>query len=197
MGAFSKSSGHKPTLLLAVSAGLLLCLFTSPLAAQEAPPPGFRIAFGDQSLGPDALAVLNLIKLEGAQAVLHSGDLDYADNPAAREAQDNGVLGASFPYFVTIGNHDELAWSATNGYQQLIEGRFKRLGISWSGRLGVRSSFYYKGIFFVLSPPGIESGFDEGASDLYVSDQLAADNFVWSLCSWHSSWSARCRASTG
>ncbi|MBV9929010.1 MAG: metallophosphoesterase [Acidobacteria bacterium] len=167
----------------------LFLLFACPRAsvcAGELPPPNLKVAFiGDQSLGPDAVAVLNLIKLEGAQAVLHSGDLDYADNPAAWEAQVNSVLGPDFPYFVTIGNHDELKWAAAGGYQQLVEARFTRLGIAWSGRLGVRSSFHYRGLFFVLAAPGIGGGFDDGASDLYVREQLAADNSVWSICSWH------------
>jgi uncharacterized protein (TIGR03437 family) len=150
------------------------------------PPPNLKVAFiGDQSLGANALAVLNLIKVEGAQAVLHSGDLDYADDPAAWEAQLNSVLGADFPYFVTVGNHDELKWAVAGGYQQLVESRFTRLGISWSGRLGVRSSFHYKGVFFVLTAPGIGSGLDDGASDQYIREQLAADHSVWSVCSWH------------
>src|SRR5207253_5922099 len=42
-----------------------------------------------------------------------------------------------------------------------------------------------KGIFFVITGPGITSGFDDGGSDLYIRDQLAADNSVWSICSWH------------
>jgi len=38
----------------------------------------FRVAIvGDQGLGPNAIAVLNLIKDEGAQMVLHQGDFDY------------------------------------------------------------------------------------------------------------------------
>jgi hypothetical protein len=188
MSSSTKPSGHLSNLLFA-SAACALLFFARPakvVFAQEVPPPNLKIAFiGDQSLGPDALAVLNLIKLEGAQAVLHSGDLDYADDPAAWEAQLDSVLGADFPYFVTIGNHDELKWAAAGGYQQRVEGRFTRLGIAWSGRLGVRSSFHYKGVFFVLTAPGIGSGFDDGASDLYVRDQLAADNSAWSVCSWH------------
>ena len=44
----------------------------------------FRVAFiGDQGLDSNAIAVLNLIKDEGAQMVLHQGDLDYEDNPDA------------------------------------------------------------------------------------------------------------------
>ena len=41
-----------------------------------------RVAFvGDQGLGPNAIAVLELIKDEGAQMVLHQGDFDYKDDP--------------------------------------------------------------------------------------------------------------------
>ena len=187
MTASTKPS-RRLSLLTAAALASLLFLFTHAAAqsTHEATPANLKIAFiGDQGLGPDAVAVLNLIKSEGAQAVMHSGDLDYADNPAAWEAQINGVLGADFPYFVSVGNHDELKWAGAGGYQQYVESRFNRLGIIWSGRLGVRSSFHYKGIFFVLTAPGITSGFDDGGSDLYIRDQLAADNSVWSVCSWH------------
>ncbi|HJR08111.1 MAG TPA: metallophosphoesterase [Pyrinomonadaceae bacterium] len=152
---------------------------------QATPPANFKVAFmGDQSLGANPVAVLNLIKAEGAQAVLHSGDFDYADNPAAWEAQINGVLGADFPYFATIGNHDMAAWRGAGGYQQYLTNRFNRLGVTWEGDLGVQSSFHYKGIFFVLTAPGL-AGFDSGASDLYIRDRLAADRSLWSISSWH------------
>src|SRR5215831_4098684 len=155
-------------------------------AVQEIPPQNLKIAFiGDGGLGPDSVAVLNLIKSEGAVAVMHSGDLEYTNDPAAWEAQINGVLGPDFPYFVSIGNHDELAWSGPNGYQQLLINRFNRLGITWSGSLGVQSSFHYRGLFFVTTAPGIGTGFDDGQNDLYIRDQLAADNSIWSVCSWH------------
>jgi len=183
----TKPSRHWTHLLAAVVGSLLFILTqTATAVAQEQPPPNFKIAFiGDQGLGANAVAVLNLIKNEGAQAVVHSGDLDYVDDPAAFDAQINSVLGANFPYFVSIGNHDELAWSGPNGYQKLLENRFNRLGISWSGRLGVKSSFHYKGIFFVITPPGITSGFDDGSSDSYIRDRLFTDISVWSICSWH------------
>jgi hypothetical protein len=181
-----KPSGYWSHLFAAVVGSTLFLLAqTASIVAQE-PPANFKIAFiGDQGLGPDATAVLNLIKREGAQAVMHSGDLDYVDDPAAWDAQINSVLGIDFPYFVSIGNHDELAWGRPNGYQQFLESRFNRLGISWNGRLGVRSSFHFKGIFFVLTAPGITSGFDDGSSDSYIRDQLVADDSVWSFCSWH------------
>ena len=156
------------------------------VSTQETTPPNFKIAFiGDQYLGSNPDAVMNLIKAEGAQAVMISGDLDYTDNPAAWETQINNVLGPNFPVFVAIGNHDVAAWAGPAGYQQYLKNRFNRLGISWSGDLGVQSSFHYKGLFFVITAPGIEGGFDSGVSDTYIRDQLAADTSAWSICSWH------------
>jgi IPT/TIG domain/Calcineurin-like phosphoesterase len=153
---------------------------------QETTTPNLKIAFiGDQALGPNSVAVLSLIKAEGAQAVLHSGDLEYTDNPAGWDAQINSVLGPDFPYFVVIGNHDELAWRGAAGYQQYVISRFNRLGINWSGDLGVQSSFHFRGLFFVLTAPGIASGFDNGNNDIYIRDQLASDRSVWSVCGWH------------
>jgi len=185
----SKTLGWLAYALLAITlTGLILFpdLAGRPVHAQEATTTNLKIAFiGDQALGPNSVAVLNLIKTEGAQAVLHSGDLEYTDNPAAWEAQINSVLGPDFPYFVAIGNHDELAWKGPTGYQQYVISRFNRLGINWSGDLGVQSTFHYKGLFFVITAPGITSGFDNGNNDTYIRDQLAADHSVWSICSWH------------
>ena len=169
-----------------LTAGLSSGSSGHPFTAQETTPANLKIAFiGDQGLGPNSVAVLNLIKSEGAQAVLHSGDLEYADNPAAWEAQINSVLGPDFPYFVAIGNHDEAAWRGPAGYQQYLTSRFNRLGITWSGDLGVQSTFHYQGLFFVITSPGITNGFDSGNSDIYIRDQLAVDNSVWSICGWH------------
>jgi len=66
---------------LALSAAIV---FDAPLGAQSDVPVDFTIAFiGDQGLGPNAQAVLTLIRNEGAAAVLHSGDFDYQDDPKA------------------------------------------------------------------------------------------------------------------
>jgi hypothetical protein len=146
------------------------------------PEPNFKIAFiGDQGSDANAKAVLTLIKNEGADLVLHQGDFDYNDDPAAWDAQINDMLGQNFPYFASVGNHDESAWSGTNGYQQLLKDRLNRLGIAWQGDLGVQSTIKYKGIFIVLAGPGTMGS----GHDTYIRDQLAADNSIWSICSWH------------
>ncbi len=144
--------------------------------------PDFKIAFiGDQGSSAEAKAVLTLIKNEGTDLVMHQGDFDYNDDPAAWEAQINEVFGADFPYFASIGNHDEARWGGANGYQQLLKNRLQRLGITWKGDLGVQSTVTYKGIFIVLAGPGTMGSGHEA----YIRDQLAADNSIWSICSWH------------
>ena len=83
-----------------------------------------RVAFiGDQGLSPNAIAVLNLIKDEGAQMVLHQGDFDYRDDPDKWDRQISDVLGSDFPYFASIGNHD---MRQLNGYQEKLYDRLKK-----------------------------------------------------------------------
>ena len=149
-------------------------------------PANFKIAFiGDQGLTVNTTAVLNLIKTEGAQAVVISGDLDYDDNPAAWDSQLNSVLGTNFPVLALIGNHDDAIWYGANGYQKYVQDRFNRLAITWTGDLGVQSSFHYKGIFFVFTSPGIDPPIGYPNNHLYIRDQLALDHSIWSISSWH------------
>jgi hypothetical protein len=101
------------------------------------------------------------------------------------EAQINSVLGPDFPYFVTIGNHDELAWKGPEWLSTIPD---QSIQSSWH-HLDRRSRrailLSLPGLFFVNTAPGISSGFDNGHNDSYIRDQLAADNSVWSICSWH------------
>ena len=161
----------------------------SPSAASSAggdsTPVDLKIAFiGDQGRGPDSVAVLNLIKAEGAQAVVHAGDFDYHDNPAAWDAEINRVLGENFPYFATIGNHDKSAWNGPNGYQRYLMDRLRRLGIAWDGDLGIQSSVHFQGILLVLTAPGVRKA-AALSHEAYIREQLAADRSIWSISSWH------------
>jgi hypothetical protein len=164
---------------------LLLASFPRPSDAEAAPPPDFIIAFiGDQDLGSDSEQVLEMIRDEGADAVVHSGDFDYDDNPQLWEEQINSVLGPDFPYFASIGNHDDSVFYGDGGYQQFMIDRMERLGIGWDGDLGVQSSHRYAGIFFVLTGPDV-IGNGDGYHDLYIGDQLSKDDSIWRISSWH------------
>jgi hypothetical protein len=151
----------------------------------EGPPPGYKVAFiGDQGLGPLSEAVLQLIADEGADAVLHVGDLDYDDDPAAWEAQIDAILGPDFPYFTSVGNHDTAEWYVAGGYQERIAARMDRLGIPWEGDLGVQSTFSYEGIFYVLTAAGTV-GAGDGNHDLYIADALSQTDAIWKVSGWH------------
>ena len=144
------------------------------------PPANFTVAFiGDQGPTSDALAVLVLIQSEGADMVLHQGDLDYEHDPSAWDQRINDVLGPDFPYFASIGNHDTGAWSE---YQQKLADRLARIpAATCTGDLGVKSSCSYQGLFFILSGVGTK-GVDHEA---YIRNELAQTTAIWRICSWH------------
>lgn len=139
-----------------------------------------KVAFiGDQGLGDNAAAVLNLIKNENTDFVLHQGDLEYTDNPQAWNTQINEILGETFPYFSSIGNHDLKEW---DGYQQKMVTRINKIpGITCQGDIGVKSSCEFMGIFFVLS--GI--GTLDNNHETFIQTELANSDATWKICSWH------------
>lgn len=146
-------------------------------------PANFKVALiGDQGLGRDAEAVLQMIKDEGTDMVLHQGDFDYRDDPDAWDDMITGILGADFPYFASIGNHDIVAW---DGYQRKLQERLARVEGAWcTGDLGVNSYCTYQGLFFVLSGVG---AVDAGRAT-YIREALASEEArksVWRVCSWH------------
>ncbi len=152
---------------------------------QQIPLSNFKVAFiGDQGLGPNSVSVLQLIKDEGADMVLHQGDFDYTDNPDAWDQQINDILGSGFPYFASIGNHDVVA---LDGYQQKLNERLTKItGANCSGDLGVKSSCTYQGLFFILSGAGTMGS----GHDTFIKDQLLQDNSIWRICSWHKNMNA-------
>jgi len=158
----------------------------------------FRVAFiADQGYGPHSVAVLNLIKHEETDLVLHQGDFDYIDNPEKWDAQISSVLGNDFPYFASIGNHDVKAWGTIiplpqpipdlqlnwgGGYQEKLENRLeKNPEIECVGKLGIESVCSYNNLLFVTVAPGIR----DGEYDHYIDKQMSDSNFNWKICSWH------------
>ena len=89
---------------------LVACvLITGTASAREITPNLIVAFFGDHGLTLRSKALLRLVRDEGADMVLHLGDLDYTNNADAFEAHVNEILGEDFPYFAVIGNHDRIA----------------------------------------------------------------------------------------
>jgi hypothetical protein len=151
---------------------------------------GVTIAFiGDQGWEPTGRsegprAVLQLIRDEGADAVMHQGDFDYLDDPAGWEAQINDVLGPDYPYFVSVGNHDVAEWDSQGGYKELMKARMARTGLTWDGELGEMAAIDFRGIYLLFGAPGT-LGSDPTAYADYFENRLATDESIWSICSWH------------
>ena len=158
----------------------------SPIGASDPAPVAvtkaglLKVAFiGDQGLGDDAEAVLELIRSEGTDMVLHQGDFDYRRDPYAWDHQIDAVLGPTFPYFASVGNHDLDAWPE---YQHRLQERVDRIdGASCEGDLGVNSSCRYRGLFFVLSGVGTLGKHHE----TFLRESLTRDRSPWRICSWH------------
>ena len=93
-------------------------------------------------------------------------------------------LGTSFPVFAVVGNHDALHFRGNGGYQDVLADRLDRIGIPWTGDLGIQSSLEFKGIQIVSVAPGL-FGAGNGYHDLYIRDQLARSDAIWRIAQWH------------
>ncbi len=154
--------------------------------------PNLLIAFiGDQGNNGNSSAVLSLIAAEGADAVVHNGDFDYSDNPTAWDNRITSVLGANYPYFAVIGNHDAAAWGGSNGYAAKIAARHARVPeMQCTGELGVKANCHFRGLQLVESCIGtseLRSTCAANASDQvnFIADTLANDDAIFKVCSWH------------
>ena len=165
----------------------------SPSGRAVATEANLKIAFiGDVGNGPNQRAVLNLIKSEGVQAVLHQGDFDYHGDPVGFWSSIDSILGANFPYFVSVGNHDIDNWPTTAkpSYARLQLDRMTRIGIT-PDSLELNNEMYslvFKGLKVVFV--GEQRGAGDSVYAPYIRSQLKSDNHTWKVCSWHRNMSA-------
>lgn len=150
------------------------------------------IAFiGDQGNGSNADAVLNLIKNEGAEATVHNGDFDYANNPTAFENRVSAILGSNYPYYAVIGNHDAAAWGGSSGYAAKIAARVARVPtMNCTGEMGVKANCNFRGVHLIQSCVGtseLRSTCSANAADQvgFIEASLAASTAPFKICSWH------------
>jgi calcineurin-like phosphoesterase family protein len=170
--------------VLVLLLGLAILEWDAPPALRaDSTEPNLKVAIvGDQGSGGNTQAVLRLIRDERAALVLLVGDFDYQDNPARWDADITSILGANFPVFGVVGNHDVDRWSGPGGYQDKLRQRLQRIsGAECTGDLGVESSCRYRGLFFILSGAGtMGSGHER-----YIRQQLEADHSTWRIVAWH------------
>ena len=156
-------------------------------AAGSGDSPPVKVAFiGDQGLGPNSVAVLQLIQNEGSDLVIHSGDFDYANDPGAWDAQITGVLGASFPYLASIGNHDDCCIAAYAAkVQARVDANSEITCVIATGETVISgSTCTFRGLYIVFTGPDV-TGAGDTVYAPYIAGQLAATNAAWRICSWH------------
>ncbi len=180
-----------PITALAVSLVLAVAACAVPAGAGEVGP-DFKVAFfGDQGLTDNARSVLRMVKAEGAKMVLHLGDFDYHHDADAFDDQLTQILGADFPVFAVMGNHDVKAWPA---YRRKLQERLRRVpGAICDGDLGTRAACSYKGLFFALSAVGIwpdggspaDAVAEQPAHAAFIANALARSPARWKICAWH------------
>jgi len=136
--------------------------------------PNLKIAFiGDTDTGSAFSSVLNLIKNEGASAIVVEGDMSYSSNPTAWWNALEGVMGTSFPVFISRGNHDDSSWS---GY---LTKAANHLG--GATRVAGAHDASYKTTYKGLVIATIKKG-DSGSN---ITPFLEGDNHIWKICNWH------------
>jgi hypothetical protein len=152
------------------------------------------VAFiGDQGNNADAQAVLSLIQSEGAQAVVHNGDFDYANQPTQWIAMIDNALGMNFPYFAVLGNHEKDEPYRSQYVQVLVDraNRIPEMHDNCTGSQGYATSCNFRGIRIVQSCVGLGEidgvlcGKDAPQPIAHIHDSLANDNSIWSVCNWH------------
>ena len=133
-------------------------------------PFNLTIAFlSDQSTATSSHKVLERIKEEGVEAIIHQGDFGYSSSPEEWEKEINSIFGEDFPIFAAMGNHDYYHWK---DYYLILQKRIERLSkkgkdiFQCKGCLGVRSVCNYKGLWLYQTSDGV---FNLRDNELFVS----------------------------
>ncbi len=143
--------------------------------------PVVRVALiGDQGIGQRARAVLDLIRAESADFLVVLGDFDYEDKPS-EWGQMLNRLGADFPWFAVVGNHDIHSWSA---YEAIIAKKQASIGgAQCRGKPGLQASCLYRGVQLIMSEIGTMG--DRAEEEDFIRRELAQSQAPYKLCLWH------------
>jgi hypothetical protein len=146
-----------------------------------APAADLKIAFiGDSGASATFEQVLELVRAERADAVVHLGDAVYGEETSEQFwAVVDRVLGHDFPYFLAQGNHDDWQWPALALHAR---GHARRGGaeITADSATDPRFALVFKGVSFVFL--GHEVNDDDPR---YVIERFSRDSHAWKICAWH------------
>lgn len=134
----------------------------------------------DAGLNDASILVLNLIKQENVDMVLHQGDLDYVGNTKEFFRRINSILGPTFPYFITMGNYESKRGSgravAWEGYWQVQKERLKKIeGLNCPIVSRRVLGCDFMGVSFITSAIGVNAS----RMGLDVKELKAAQKALW------------------
>jgi hypothetical protein len=159
--------------------------------------PNIKVAFiGDSANGANFQAVLNLIESEGADLVMHQGDFDYVYDADGFFGTIDSVLGPTFPYLASVGNHDVASWSESCGdpdgcYATFLKQRMAATGITPDdpnlNDQMYSTEFHGLGMVFVgeNGAAATECSTNPNGYACYIRNELQTDRHIWRICSWH------------
>lgn len=160
-----------------------------PLIQSDQTPANFKVAFiGDSGNEGGFRQVLQLIKDQKAQMVIHLGDFAYEVGEQATgqwNDQINKILGRQFPYFMVVGNHDIPDWAK---YQKYLSERLQYLppntcrGFTDQRDLGIDSQCSYQGLYLATSGIGVMGSESEYHLEKFLRSNAAQP---WKICAWH------------
>ena len=134
-----------------------------------------KVAFvGDTADGTNWKAVLDLIKNEGASAIVTLGDMTYDADPNGWWTATESKVSTSFPVFLARGNHDDSSWSG------FLSKANSHLGGATRTNLTSRNDAYktvYRGLTLITIHKG-----DTAAN---INTLVGSDNHIWRVCTWH------------
>lgn len=179
-------------LTLITAAGLMLSGKASA-APDAAPDAGsvvgeLSVAFlGDQGVGSDARAVLDLVASKDIDLLVLLGDFGYAENAAAdwiRMMEE--AVPASVAVVGVVGNHENFEWPAYRDW--LVQRAAQSPDLTCVGNLGVKAHCSFRGLSVVQVAPGIIGVPGVLSADSYpefIEQSLEDDPNRWRICSWH------------
>jgi len=149
-------------------------------------PINLTIAYiSDTGMGDSTKYVYQLIQKEGAELIVHSGDLNIGSYPADFDQQLSKVLGSQFPILGVIGENDRAEWADIPGYQDYLLFRLRKTpNITCSGTIGVNYWCVYRGLYFAFSSVGTECKNHIKVLQSSLSSDIAVQ-FPFKICSWH------------
>ncbi|MBI1294517.1 hypothetical protein GC175_06125, partial [bacterium] len=156
----------------------------TPLANGDIPTtPNFTVAyFADSGDGTNGAMmfdeVLQLVRDEGAQMVVHAGDfINNSGRQGITSAWVNNVntiLGPDFLYLGAEGNHD--VWS---DFEPFMRDRLTRNGYDPTLLNGPNYTLSHNGIKFVTVGEVLDSNV------AFLQQHLSGDKHIWKVCVWH------------